>query len=363
MVFRLRAFNVHIPLLVPFKTSFGTTITRDALLFELSDGETTAYSESVTSTIPDYGYEDNTTVLHIVKNYLAGELRDAPTPEDFMNRVSVIKGHNMAKASMEMLLWDYHSKQAGKPLHEYLGPSKGYADAGVSIGMSSIQNMIDLVSAALERKYKRIKVKIEKGRELEILGSIRDHFPDIPLSADANCGYSIKDIELLKKIDTFNLEYLEQPLGHDDLVNHAKLASEMNTPICLDESIKSAENAEDALDNSSCTIINIKPGRVGGLLESLKIARIARGKSSHVWVGGMLETGIGRAFNVSMASNVLVDFPGDTSPNDRYFKADIVKNPFAMDSGTIIPNAGPGIGVEVDLEQLHSRVQSVNTIL
>lgn len=363
MAFRLKYYNIRIPLVIPFRTSFGTTSVRDAILFQLSDGNVTAYSEAVTSSLPDYGYEDNGTVLHIVREFLADKIRDYPRPEEFLERVASIKGNNMAKAAIEMLLWDFHSKKGGTPLYRALGDHREDADVGISIGMTSTPKMLELVKQGIDRGYKRIKVKIERGREEDILSSIRKEFPDVPLSADANCNYTLKDIGALKKIDDYNLEYLEQPLGHDDVVDHAELASRLSTPICLDESITSSEITEKAFEIGACSIVNIKPGRVSGLTESLKIAKIAHDNGGHVWVGGMLETGIGRAFNVSFAANKLVDLPGDTSPNDKYFVKDIVTNPFTLDSGKIRPNSLPGIGVDIDHKEFLDRIVKSDTLI
>ncbi|MEM0322010.1 MAG: o-succinylbenzoate synthase [Thermoprotei archaeon] len=349
---KLSCFEVLMPFKVPFTTSFGTQSERHALLFRLEMDGVEAYSECVTDDGPYYSYEDNLTALHIIRDYLARLIEDLPEPTVFLERSKVVKGHNMAKAALEMLLWDYYSKLSGKPLHEYLGESKGYADVGISIGMDSVEKVVTRVGEALQRGYRRVKVKIERGREHEILGAIREVYPEIPLTADANCDYRIKDIEILKSLDKYNLVYLEQPLDHDDLIDHAKLRKQMSTPICLDESITSPEKARKAFEIGAADVINIKPGRVSGITSSLEIARIARGHGGHVWVGGMLETGIGRAFNVALASHTLVDYPGDTSPNDKYFERDIVKNPFKMVEGRIRPNTSPGIGVQVDLNHL-----------
>lgn len=348
-------YKVNMPLVDPFTTSFGTETNKEAYVFELVSGDTVAFSECVTSIGPFYSYEDNTTAFHIIESYLANLVMDLPEPVEFMERAAKVKGHNMAKAAMEMLLWDYHSKKAGKPISEYIGKSKGYADVGISIGMDRTEATLKKIQAALDRGYKRIKVKIARGKEMGILTPIRDSFPDIPLSVDANTDYRLKDLETLKKLDRFNLVYIEQPLEHDDIIDHAKLRKEISTPICLDESITSSERAEQALDIGACEVINIKPGRVGGFSESLKIANVAKERKAHVWVGGMLETGIGRSYNVSLASLDVVDYPGDTSPNDKYFEKDIVSNPFSMDKGVIRPNKGTGIGVKIDRETL-SRV-------
>lgn len=347
---RLSIRLVRLKLISPFTTSFGTQRERNALILELDSDGIKAYSECVTDKHPYYSYEDNVTALHIINRYLAKEALDCPEPREFLNRVRSVKGHNMAKAAIEMLLWDYHCKESGKPLHLSLGSSKGYAEVGISIGIDRSEKMIKRVSDAIEKGYRRIKVKIERGREREILQVIRDSFPDIPLSADANACYTYDDIDLIRSIDRFNLLYIEQPLSHDDLIYHSRLARQISTPICLDESISSVEKAKKAIEIGAASVINIKPGRLGGLANSIDVARIARENGCHVWIGGMLESGIGRAFNVSLASLDLIDYPGDTSPNDRYFIKDIVKNPFRMENGLIKPNTERGIGVILDQE-------------
>lgn len=348
----LKYYKSEMPLVTPFTTSFGTEEIKSVYIFELENEGVKAYSECVTSKLPDYGYEDNATAFHIIKDYLVDLVKDLPSPEEFMKRASRIKGHNMAKAAVEMLLWDYYSKKEGKAMHRYLGDSKGYADVGISIGMDSPEKMVERISDALQKGYKRIKVKIMKGKEHSILSSIRDVYPEIPLSVDANTDYSINDIDLLKTLDKYNLVYIEQPMDNDDLIYHSRLAKEISTPICLDESITSPARARKAFEIGACSIINIKPGRAGGFGSSLEIAKITREAGGHVWIGGMLETGIGRSFNVSLASNSMIDYPGDTSPNSKYFERDIVKNPFHMINGVIKPNEGSGIGVDVDSEFL-----------
>ncbi len=345
---KLSYFIVKMPLKVPFKTSFGTNINKVGIVLKLENDGIISYSESVTDENPFYSYEDNDTAIHIIKNYLSELIRDTPEPEEFLKRSKFIKGHNMAKGSVEMLLFDYHARLNNMPLHKYLGKSRGYADVGISIGMDDIGNMIQRIDEGLKLGYKRIKVKIMKGKEEQIIGGIRDVYPDISLSVDANSDFTEKDFELLKKLDRYNLAYIEQPLYNDDLIFHSKLARELSTPICLDESITSPEKAEKAFEIGACKIINIKPGRVSGLYNSLKIAKITRENNGHVWIGGMLETGIGRSYNVAMASNELIDYPGDTSPNSKYFENDIVKNPYKMENGVIKDNTGNGNGVIVD---------------
>ncbi|MEM3237910.1 MAG: o-succinylbenzoate synthase [Thermoplasmata archaeon] len=348
----IKLYKIQMPLLSSFTTSFDTTVYKVALIFELTDLNIKAYSECVTDENPYYSYEDNFTAMHIIKDHLLKLISDLPEPETFIKRASKVKGHNMAKAAIEMLLWDYKAKKEKVPLYQMLYKSKNYADVGISIGMDDPALMLSNVENALKAGYKRIKVKIAHGKELSILNAIRDTYPEIPLSADANADYTLSDLDLLKSLDRFNLVYLEQPLSHDDIIDHAILKKNISTPICLDESITSYENAVKAFEIGATDIINIKPGRVGGLYNSLLIAKTAREHDGHAWVGGMLETGIGRAFNIALASTDLIDYPGDTSPNSRYFSRDIVVNPFKMENGRIYPYNEHGIGIKIDNEQL-----------
>ncbi len=344
--------RVSMPLKTPFVTSFGAQDYRTAMVFEMKHNGITAFSEGVPDKEPFYSYEDNTTAFHIIEAYLAEQIKDAPEPAEFMERVKFVKGHLMAKAALEMLLWDYHAKEEGTPLYKYIGPTNGRAQVGISIGMANPEEMKKQTSRAVEMGYKRIKVKIKKGREEEIVRNVRSAIGDFPLSVDANTDFTLEDTEALRALDQYKLVYMEQPLDHDDVMDHAELAKHISTPICLDESIISRDRARKAINSKACTVINIKPGRVSGFTESLAIAKLAKEHGVHTWVGGMLETGVGRAYNVALASSNLIDYPGDTSPNEKYFEKDIVKNPFKMEDGIITPMEGPGIGVEIDRERL-----------
>jgi O-succinylbenzoate synthase len=348
--------KISIPLVKPFKTSFGTQLTRDAILLLYQDGETRAFAEAVTEKGPYYGYEDNYTVLHVMNDHLKGIFSPDLEPHEFNEKARKIRGHNMAKGAVEMLLWDINAKRERKPLHEFLGKSKGYADVGISIGMSTIEDELRTIEESIKKGFKRIKVKIEKGYNVELLKAIREKFGDVPISADANQGFTRADFKLLKKLDEFNLVYLEQPLPLEDINGHALLKKEIKTPICLDESIESVESAMNAIERGAVDVINIKPGRVGGLQNSLDVMEKAKENDIKIWIGGMLETGIGRSFNVSLAANSLVNMPGDTSPNYRYFKKDITNETFEMKDGKISPFKGDGIGVSLDYEFL-SKVQ------
>lgn len=347
---------VNLPLLAPFSSSIGTEPSKSALILKWQSDGVRAFSECFAPGnasyygLKDGGDEEET--LRIIKNQLYRVLMEKTSPEEFLEKVNKkLRGYSAAKAAVEMLLWDYHAKLKKESLSEALGEPRGYAEVGISLGIEKTQEMVKRVGEAVENGYRRVKVKIEKGREYEILSSVRDAFPNVPLSADANCSYTLKDLDALKRIDGFDLEYLEQPLGRDDIVGHAKLSRELATPICLDESISSVDRAREALDTGAARVVNIKPARLGGLLNSLRVAGIVRERGGHSWVGGMLETGVGRAFNVALASHRSIDYPGDTSPNGRYFSKDIVKNPFLMtkkDRGRMRPNPGPGIGVVLD---------------
>jgi O-succinylbenzoate synthase len=354
----LEIFEVELPLLAPFRTSLEVEEGRSALILAYKSKDITAYSECVTFENPYYGSEDNATAIHLIKDHLAKVLIAEPTPEEFVEPVAQIRGHNMAKAAVEMLMWDFHCKVKNESIAKSLGDSKGYAEVGISLGMDRSELLVKNIEEALSKGYRRIKIKIKRGIEHDLIKSVRDSYPDIPLSADANGDYNLKDVDALKRLDKFGLLYIEQPLDYDDLLDHAKLAKVISTPICLDESITTPKRAKQAFEIGAAEIINIKPGRLGGLSNSLEVAKIARDNGGHVWVGGMLETGVGRSFNIAFAALKLVDLPGDTSPNEAYFARDIVSNPFKMEkNGTIAANSGPGVGVELDSEFFRSSVR------
>jgi o-succinylbenzoate synthase len=345
---------VKLPLRNPFRTSLGLEKERQSLILEYSFEGIRAFSECAAFDTPYYSYEDSSTALHVIQEYLSKELSAGPpTPEEFLQKTRWIRGHPMAKGAVEMLLWDYASKVKNRPIHQELGNSRGYAEVGISLGLEDTPELLlKKVDAAVARGYKRVKIKIKKGTNP--VRSVRDLYPEISLSVDANGGYTLKDLDALKKLDRYNLSYIEQPLEYDDLLDHATLAKQLSTPICLDESITTPRSTEQAFEIGAAKIVNIKPGRLSGLYNSIEVARIAREQGGAAWVGGMLETGVGRAFNIALASLQHVTLPGDTSPNDEYFDQDIVRNPFKMEGGIIQPNSGPGIGVELD-EDILSR--------
>lgn len=347
---RLRVSLTRMPLVSAFSNSRETVGARTALILELAHSGVVAFSECVTDETTSSTQEDNRTALGVIKRRFAAILREGPLePQEFLDAVEAVKGSGMAKAAVEMLLWDYSAKVKGVPLDRLLGSSRGYAETGIAIGLAGEEELRERIRDALGRGYARIKVKIDRKGALATLGRVRDEFPRIPLSADANGCFELgRDMATLRGLDAFRLRYLEQPLRPGDIKAHSSLAEMISTPVCLDESVTGLETANEALEAGAAKVINVKPGRVGGLATAMEIAETARAKGAHVWVGGMLETGVGRAFNVALASQKRVDYPGDTSPNDRYFSRDIVENPFKMRGGRLRPNKGPGIGVVLD---------------
>lgn len=339
---------VSIPLLVPFATRFGTERSRDALILTYRSKGVEAYSECVTSAHPGYSIEDNESALRAIKDRLARLLKEEPSPREFSRAVSRTMGDRMAKASVEMLLWDFHCKLRLSRMADALGKTKGYAEVGVSLGFDTPDALVEGVCEALDQGYRRVKLKIRKGQEYATVKRVRTTFPDAELSVDANGDYAPEDTETLQSLDEFGLAYIEEPLGGGDLEEHAKLAGKISTPICLDESIPTVESARKAVEIGAAKVFNIKPGRMGGLANALEAIAVVRKGGGSCWVGGMLETGVGRAFNIALASLEAVDLPGDTSPNGRYFKRDIVRNPFEMKGGVIAPGRGLGAGVEID---------------
>jgi O-succinylbenzoate synthase len=261
----------------------------------------------------------------------------------------------MAKAAIETACWDIEAKSAGIPLWKHLGGILEEIPCGVSIGIQeSVENLLEKIEREREAGYRRIKIKIKPGWDLKVLERVRERFPDLPLMADANSAYSLSDTKLLAAMDEFNLMMIEQPLAHDDIFDHAQLQKLIRTPVCLDESIRSSDDARHALDIKACRIINIKLGRVGGHSEAQRIERECRTRHVPVWCGGMLESGIGRAHNIAMATLEGFSLPGDVSASARYWNEDIIEPPVAVTArGTIIAPDKPGIGYEVN----HKRIE------
>jgi O-succinylbenzoate synthase len=353
--------TIHLPLVRPFRTSFGTQTSREVLMVKVTnENGTVGWAECVAMSEPLYSPEYVIGCLDLMKRFLIPALRskDSISAEDVPVVLKPFLGGQMAKAALETAILDAQLKDTGVSLSKYLGATKTKVECGVSVGIANnLDALVDEVKSYVDAGYRRIKLKIEPGWDYEAVRTIRNLYPDMPLQVDANQAYSRNDGKLLAKLDEFNLLLIEQPLDEHDILGHAMLAKEVKTPICLDESIISLQSAEDALALKATTVINIKPGRVGGCIESKKIHDLCVKNNIPVWCGGMLETGIGRAANLALAALPGFILPGDTSASARYFKQDIT-TPFVMDDGYLTVPTGPGIGIEPDLEFLNSITKS-----
>lgn len=344
---------IELPLVRPFRTSFGTQYERELLLMRIETHEgTVGWSECVAMSEPLYSPEYTFASQDVIERFLLPKIFEVGDvhAEEIAGLLKPFLGHQMSKACVETAILDAQLKLEGVSFGSYLGTSKEWVDCGVSVGITaSIDALVEEVSQYVAEGYKRIKLKIEPGWDLEPVRVIRELYPEIPLQVDANQAYSRQDADHLRGLDAFHLLLIEQPLDEHDVLGHALLARAIRTPICLDESITSYESARDALALKATTIINVKPGRVGGYLESVKIHDLCVENEIPVWCGGMLETGIGRAANIALASLAGFTLPGDTSASSRYYHRDIT-TPFVMENGQLrVPN-GPGIGVEIDLD-------------
>ena len=357
--------TINLPLVRPFRTSFGTQYAREVLMLKVTteDG-VTGWSECVALSEPVYSPEYVLGCLDQMKRFLIPTLLAAPElrPELVGPLLQGFLGSPMAKATLETALLDAHLRSNNLSLAKFLGANKTKIPCGVSVGISpSIELLLEEVRGYIAAGYKRIKLKIEPGWDLDPVREVRKEWPEIPLQVDANQAYKRSDGELLAKLDEFELLLIEQPLDEHDLLGHAQLAQQVQTPICLDESITSFRAAEDALALKATTIINIKPGRVGGYLEAVKIHDLCLGAGVPVWCGGMLETGIGRAANVALAALPGFTLPGDTSASSRFYHRDITE-PFVMQDGYLEVPQGPGIGRTPDQEFLDSITSFKETI-
>jgi O-succinylbenzoate synthase len=344
--------RARLPLVSPFRTSFGAQIERDVLLVEVKGPDADGWGECVAMAEPLYSPEYVDGAHAVIKEHLLPRLAGAGTTVDAtdVRRLLVpVKGHQMAKAVLEMAILDADLRAAGQSLASYLGATRSQVAAGVSIGMAStVDELLDVVAGYLEQGYARVKLKIEPGWDVEPVGAVRDRFgAGLMLQVDANSAYTLADAADLERLDAFGLVLIEQPLGEHDLAGHTELARRIATPICLDESITSAQTAVDAIERGACSIINIKAGRVGGYLEAKRVHDACLERDVPVWCGGMLETGLGRAANLALAALPGFSLPGDLSASDRYFLRDLT-DPFVLEDGHLRVPTGPGLGVVPD---------------
>jgi o-succinylbenzoate synthase len=361
--------RVELPLVSPFRTSFGTEVTHDCVLVHVVTDAAQGWSECVAMERPAYSSEYADGACDVLRRWLvpaAAQLsaRGELTAEAFGPAVGWVKGHRMAKAALETALLDAELRERGESFAHRLGATKTRVPTGVSIGiMDEIPQLLDAVAGYLAAGYLRIKLKIEPGWDVEPVRAVRERFGDeLLLQVDANTAYTRDDAEHLARLDPFGLLLIEQPLDEEDVAGHALLARRLRTPICLDESIVDARSTRDAIEAGACTIVNIKPGRVGGYLEAVRVHDACVERGIAVWCGGMMETGVGRAANLALAALPGFTLPGDTSATARYYHRDITPE-FVIEDGHVAVPTGPGIGVAPDPEVLAAVTVSTEWVL
>ena len=348
----LRLHRLNVPLVRPFRTSFGTERVRDLVLVEAvsSDGSS-GWGECVTMSWPGYSSEYTDGAIDVIERHLLPALRElqpGADPHDVRRALDVVRGHPMAKCALTTALLDAWLRARDQSLGSYLGATRERVDCGVSVGIpatETIGELLDEVGLYVNAGYRRIKLKIEPGWDLEPVAAVRAAWPDMPLQVDANQAYERSDAAHLAALDPFDLLLIEQPLHEEDWYGHVLLSESCSTPICLDESILSVASADSALQFGATSIINIKPGRVGGYLTAREIHDLCLERGVPVWCGGMLETGIGRAANLALAALPGFTVVGDTSASSRYYEVDVTE-PFVLDDGQLPVPQGPGIGVD-----------------
>jgi o-succinylbenzoate synthase len=343
--------EIRMPLVHFFETSFGRTTERRILLVTAHCDGVEGWGECVAGEGPFYNEESTETAWYVISRYLAAELvgRKLERPSDCVALFSRIRAHRMAKAAVEGALWHVYALQAAKPLWTLLGGTRRKIECGVSIGIQdSVEHLLDNIATELAAGYRRIKVKVKPGWDLNVLERIRARWPDILLSCDANSAYSLDQVEHLKKFDQFRLLMIEQPLWNDDIYFHARLQKQLQTALCLDESIHQARDADTAADLGACRIVNIKQGRVGGLTEAVRVHDVCRNRNLPNWCGGMLESGIGRALNIALSTLENFRLPGDVSASKRYWKEDVIDPAVEVtpDGYIEVPDS-PGLGYRV----------------
>lgn len=358
--------TVRLPLNEPFETSFGSIDTRLIFLISVKANGLTGWGEVVAAEEPRYSYETVGTAWHVIRDYLAPAMLARPVAHvaDLSGRFASVRGHNMAKAGLELAYIDLLARARSQSLSQLIGGKRARVPVGVSLGIqATLDQLLDRVDRYLGRGYQRIKLKIKPGWDVDVVREVRRCHPDILLSVDANSAYTLADENHLRELDDFKLLMIEQPLDHDDLIDHAKLQAKMTTPICLDESITGIKRATQALDLGSCQIINTKIGRVGGYSQALAIHDLCYARDVPVWCGGMLESGIGRAHNIALASLPGFSLPGDISASSRYFARDVIVPEVEVDDdGMVAVPQRPGLGFEVDLDYITAKTHSVERI-
>jgi O-succinylbenzoate synthase len=356
--------RVRMPLVRPFRTALGTDHERDALVVRIATDSGEGWSECVAPREPFYASEWVGGAHAVIREFLGPLLLAEPVLADGVGaRLAAVKGHPMAKAALETAVLDAELRAAGVSLAQRLGATRDSVECGVAVGIAdSIPELLDEVAEHVDSGYRRVKLKVRPGWDVEPVAAFRRRFGDVPLQVDANGSYRLADAPLLAALDPFDLLLIEQPLPEDDLAAHAELARLIETPICLDESITSARVARDAIELGACSVVCIKPGRVGGYFEAVRVHDVCRERDVAVWCGGMLETGLGRAANLALAALPGFTLPGDLSGSDRYYARDLTA-PFVLDAGTLPVPTGPGIGIAPDPDALRDFTTSVEVVV
>jgi O-succinylbenzoate synthase len=353
---RITLREIRMPLVHFFETSFGRTTQRRMVLVEAASDGATGWGEVTAGENPFYNEEWTESAWLILRDYVAPRVLNRPLAgaSEVGSLSEHIRGHQMARGGLEAAVWDLESRLAGRPLWRHLGGSRREIACGVSIGIqNSVEQLIEKIDAERRAGYQRIKIKIKPGWDVEVVRAVRERFPAIKLMADANSAYRLSDAGRLKQLDAFYLMMIEQPLAHDDIIDHAKLQAQLQTPICLDECIRNARLAEQAIALRACGIINIKLGRVGGFAEARRVHDVCRERAIPVWCGGMLESGVGRAHNIALSTLDNFVLPGDVSASRRYWKRDIITPAVEVTpSGTIQAREEPGFGYALDLDYI-----------
>jgi O-succinylbenzoate synthase len=357
---RVELHHVELPLVHPFETSFGREFTRACILVAVHAGGITGWGECTAEAGPWYSSETVETAWHVLRDFLIPAVlgQEVASPADVVARFRRVRGHQMARAGLESAVWDLLAQAQGVPLARLLDGEGDRVKVGVSVGIEpALDELLDKVARYVGEGYGRVKLKIKPGWDVGVVRAVRECWPDLPLQVDANSAYTLADehVRVFRELDQFDLLLIEQPLHHDDIVDHAKLQAQVRTPICLDESIHSPEHARWALDIEACRVINIKVGRVGGLTAARQIHDLCAARGVPVWCGGMLETNVGRAANVAVASLPNFTLPGDISASARYYPEgqDVAVPNFVLnDDSTLSVPAGPGLGVQVIPERL-----------
>jgi O-succinylbenzoate synthase len=353
---RIELHHINLPLVHPFETSFGRETARPCILVAVHAAGFTGWGECVAGAGPWYAYETVGTAWHVLRDFLIPIVLglEVASPTDVAARFRPVRGHRMARAALEVAVWDLFAQAQGTSLAALLGGCRDRVPVGVSLGIeSSLERLLDKISQYVDAGYGRVKLKIKPGWDVEIIRAVRERWPELPLQVDANAAYTPAHASIFEELDHFDMLLIEQPLHHDDIVDHARLQAQLQTPLCLDESIRSPAHARWALEVDACRIINIKLGRVGGLSAARRIHDLCEGYDLPVWCGGMLETNVGRAANVALATLPNFTLPGDISASARYYEEDVAEPNFVLnDDSTLSVPSGPGLGVRVDPERL-----------